>query len=308
MQPRDRLESILDRVSIDHTYISGSEVIIGVNKFKVDHEEEIENLAIDNTTVRNSQIEKLRLLKEARDSALAKASLEALSQCASTGTGNLLALAVDAAKARCTLGEISSALEDAWGRHSPVIKVVSGVYKAEYGNSVDVDKVAMEKRLTSAGIDFGKRVCRKRRPPTSHPCCKDGPGLTPNLSLIAKDGHDRGAKVVATGFADLGYDVDIGPLFQTPGEVARQAADADVHAVAVSSLAAGHKTLVPELIAELKKVNMGDRVVIVGGVIPHQDYKFLYDEGVDCIFGPGTKIPIAASEVIEKIREKNSVS
>ncbi|KAI8819348.1 methylmalonyl-coenzyme A mutase-like protein [Fimicolochytrium jonesii] len=259
---------------------SGQEVIVGVNKFQVKDDNPVEVLAIDNTQVRLAQIAKIKSVKENRNQDQATAALAALTQCAETGKGNTLALAIEAARARCTVGEITSALEQVWGRHNPTVRVVSGAYKSEYGDSDDISKTL---KMVE---DFMERQGRRPRI---------------LVGKMGQDGHDRGAKVIASGFADLGFDVDIGPLFQTPAELARQAVDADVHVVGVSSQAAGHKTLVPELISELQKLGAGDRLVVVGGVIPQQDYAFLYDAGVGCIFGPGTKIPVAAQEVVQKI-------
>ncbi|KAJ3066424.1 hypothetical protein HDU98_010300 [Podochytrium sp. JEL0797] len=260
---------------------SGKEVIVGVNKYTLKEEDPIENLAIDNTEVRNKQIEKIVALKANRDEAAAQASLNALTECAEGKEGNLLELAITSARARCTVGEISYALEKVWGRFNPTIRVVSGAYKSEYGQK---DEITTTLDMINA---FAEKAGRRPR------------------ILVAKmgqDGHDRGAKVIASGFADLGFDVDIGPLFQTPAEVARQAVDADVHVVGISSQANGHKTLVPMLVAELKKLGAEDKLVICGGVIPAQDYDFLYKAGVACIFGPGTKIPLAAQEVVSKIK------
>ncbi|KAI9197349.1 methylmalonyl-CoA mutase-domain-containing protein [Polychytrium aggregatum] len=260
---------------------SGKEVIVGVNKYKAAKEEPVEVLAIDNTQVRLAQIDKIRQVKESREPKRAEAALAALTKCAETNDGNLLALAIEAARARCTLGEISYALEQVWGRHNPAVRVVSGAYKSEYGEYDEITKT----------LDMAEEFLKRE-------------GRRPRI-LVAKmgqDGHDRGAKVIASGFADLGFDVDIGPLFQTPSEVARQAVDADVHVVGVSSQAAGHKTLVPQLVAELKKLGAEDKLVVVGGVIPQQDYEFLYSAGAACIFGPGTRIPLAAQEVIQKIK------
>ncbi|KAJ3107573.1 hypothetical protein HDU97_003878 [Phlyctochytrium planicorne] len=259
---------------------SGKEVIVGVNKYKIASDESVEVLAIDNTSVRNQQIEKIKKLKANRDEARVQAALTALTTSAETTEGNLLALAIEASRSRATVGEISASLEKIWGRHNPDIRVVSGAYKSEYGDSDDIGKTM--KAVEEFGVKFGRR-----------------PRIL--VAKMGQDGHDRGAKVIASGFADLGFDVDIGPLFQTPAEVARQAVDADVHIVGVSSQAAGHKTLVPELIKELKKVGADDKIIVVGGVIPQQDYKFLYDAGVHCIFGPGTKIPVAALEVVQKV-------
>ncbi|KAG3289597.1 methylmalonyl-CoA mutase, mitochondrial [Ictidomys tridecemlineatus] len=269
---------------------SGSEVIVGVNKYQLEKEESVEVLAIDNTSVRKTQIEKLKKIKSSRDQALAERCLAALTQCAASGDGNILALAVDAARARCTVGEITDAMKKVFGEHKANDRMVSGAYRQEFGES---------KEITSAINRVHKFMERE--------------GRRPRL-LVAKmgqDGHDRGAKVIATGFADLGFDVDIGPLFQTPREVAQQAVDADVHAVGVSTLAAGHKTLVPELIKELNALGRPDILVMCGGVIPPQDYEFLYEVGVSNVFGPGTRIPKAAVQVlddIEKCLEKKQQS
>ncbi|KAI5611229.1 methylmalonyl-CoA mutase, mitochondrial, partial [Silurus asotus] len=269
---------------------SGSEVIVGVNKYRLENEESVEVLSIDNTIVRQKQIEKLQKVRESRDADVAKRCLDAIQQCAQTRDGNLLGLAVEAARARCSVGEITDAMKAVFGEHKASTRMVSGAYRSEFGEHEEIT-------LTySRVVQFKKHE-----------------GRNPRL-LVAKmgqDGHDRGAKVIATGFADLGFDVDIGPLFQTPREVAQQAVDADVHCVGVSTLAAGHKTLVPELIKELRNLNRPDILVICGGVIPPQDYTFLYESGVCCIFGPGTRIPQAAVEVIDSIEkslEKNRQS
>ncbi|CAH7220922.1 methylmalonyl-CoA mutase, mitochondrial [Phodopus roborovskii] len=261
---------------------SGSEVIVGVNKYQLEKEDSVEVLAIDNTSVRKKQIEKLTKIKSSRDQALAERCLEALTQCAATGDGNILALAVDAARARCTVGEITDALKKIFGEHKANDRMVSGAYRQEFGES---------KEITYTINRVSKFMERE--------------GRRPRL-LVAKmgqDGHDRGAKVIATGFADLGFDVDIGPLFQTPHEVAQQAVDADVHAVGVSTLAAGHKTLIPELIKELSALGRPDILVMCGGVIPPQDYEFLYKAGVSNIFGPGTRVPKAAVQVLDDIEK-----
>ncbi|XP_023068747.1 methylmalonyl-CoA mutase, mitochondrial [Piliocolobus tephrosceles] len=269
---------------------SGSEVIVGVNKYQLEKEDAVEVLAIDNTSVRNRQIEKLQKIKSSRDQALAERCLAALTECAASGDGNILALAVEASRARCTVGEITDALKKVFGEHKANDRMVSGAYLQEFGES---------KEITSAIKRVHKFMERE--------------GRRPRL-LVAKmgqDGHDRGAKVIATGFADLGFDVDIGPLFQTPHEVAQQAVDADVHAVGVSTLAAGHKTLVPELIKELNSLGRPDILVMCGGVIPPQDYEFLFEVGVSNVFGPGTRIPKAAVQVlddIEKCLEKKQQS
>ncbi|XP_047429894.1 methylmalonyl-CoA mutase, mitochondrial [Mugil cephalus] len=261
---------------------SGSEVIVGVNKYRLEKEETVEVLAIDNTIVRQKQIEKLKEVRATRDPEVAKKCLAAIEECSRTREGNLLALAVEAARARCSVGEITDAMKKVFGEHKASTRMVSGAYRSEFGEHEEI--TLAHNRVT----EFKKHE-----------------GRNPRL-LVAKmgqDGHDRGAKVIATGFADLGFDVDIGPLFQTPLEVAQQAVDADVHCVGVSTLAAGHKTLVPELIKELRKLNRPDILVICGGVIPPQDYEFLYQSGVCAIFGPGTRIPRAAVEVIDNIEK-----
>ncbi|XP_043918593.1 methylmalonyl-CoA mutase, mitochondrial [Protopterus annectens] len=261
---------------------SGAEVIVGVNKYRLPEEERVEVLAIDNSSVRNKQIEKIKQVKASRDSMVAEQSLNAITECARTGEGNLLALAVEAARARCTLGEITDAMKKVFGEHKAVDRMVSGAYRDEFGESDEI----------SAALQRVQRF-------------QEHEGRRPRI-LVAKmgqDGHDRGAKVIATGFADLGFDVDIGPLFQTPREVAQQAIDADVHCVGVSTLAAGHKTLVPDLIKELKSLGRRNILVLCGGVIPPQDYEYLYDCGVSSIFGPGTRIPKAAVQVLDDIEK-----
>ncbi|XP_029768129.1 methylmalonyl-CoA mutase, mitochondrial [Terrapene carolina triunguis] len=261
---------------------SGSEVIVGVNKYQLEKEETVEVLAIDNSSVRTKQIEKLEKVKASRDEAAAQQCLTALTECAATGQGNLLALAVEAARARCTVGEITEAMKKVFGEHRASDRMVSGAYRQEFGESDEI-------------LHAINRVNK----------FMEREGRRPRL-LVAKmgqDGHDRGAKVIATGFADIGFDVDIGPLFQTPREVAQQAVDADVHCVGVSTLAAGHKTLVPELIKELNALGRPDILVMCGGVIPPQDYDFLYDSGVSSVFGPGTRIPKAAEQVLDDIEK-----
>lgn len=258
---------------------SGSETIVGVNKYKLEKEGDINVLAIDNTEVRKSQIEKIQKLRENRDETRAQTALENI-KLGAASNGNLLELSVEAARARCTLGEISAAMESVFGRHKAAERMVSGAYKSEYGEDDEIS------RAIARSVEFEEKEGRRPR------------------ILVAKmgqDGHDRGAKVIATGFADLGFDVDIGPLFATPSEAAQQAVDADVHVVGASSLAAGHKTLVPQLVEELTKLGRPDILVIAGGVIPPQDYDYLYERNVAAIFGPGTRIPVAAVEVIEKI-------
>jgi methylmalonyl-CoA mutase len=264
---------------------SGKEKIIGVNKHQLEKEEPIDILEVDNTAVRESQLVRLKELRDNRDENKVKESLDNLTKCAETGEGNLLDLSVIAARNRATLGEISYSLEKVYGRHKAVIRSISGVYSSEYAAKNDIDEV---RKLTD---DFEKLDGRRPR------------------ILIAKmgqDGHDRGAKVISTAFADLGFDVDIGPLFQTPEETAKQAIENDVHIVGASSLAAGHKTLIPQLVAELKKHGREDILVVVGGVIPAQDYEYLYKNGAVAIFGPGTVIPVAAKKILEELIKRES--
>ncbi|WP_342581353.1 methylmalonyl-CoA mutase [Ureibacillus sp. FSL W7-1570] len=256
------------------------ETIVGVNKYTLDYEEPIDILDIDNTLVRQKQIERINKIKAERNEEEVQRHLERLTKAAATGEENLLAVAVDAARARATLGEISDAIEKVCGRHQAVIRSISGVYSSNFSDNELIEQV---KQMTEEFLE--------------------NEGRRPRI-LIAKmgqDGHDRGAKVVATGYADLGFDVDISPLFLTPQEAAQMAVENDVHCVGVSSLAAGHKTLVPELIEELKKLGREDIIVVVGGVIPAQDYEFLYENGVSAIFGPGTVIPVAAIKIIGEI-------
>jgi methylmalonyl-CoA mutase len=259
---------------------SGQELIVGVNRYRLDHEDPLEILEVDNTAVRTSQVERLTRLRAERDDAKVDAALNAITHAAETGAGNLLALAVDAARARASLGEISDAMEQVWGRHKAVIRSISGVYSTEFGEEEEVETV---RRMAD---EFAGREGRRPRI---------------MVAKMGQDGHDRGAKVIATAFADLGFDVDIGPLFQTPEEVARQAMENDVHVVGISSLAAGHKTLLPQLVGELKKLGREDIMVVIGGVIPAQDYQFLYEHGAAAIFGPGTVIPIAAQKVLNEL-------
>ena len=257
---------------------SGNDVIVGVNAYPSPEEPLIPVLDIDNAAVRESQIKRLAQLKRERDPEAVRLSLERLEQCARVGEGNLLECAVDAARRRATLGEISSALENVWGRYEAITRTIAGVYSSE-SSSTEAFKKARQMVAEFEQVD----------------------GRRPRI-LVAKmgqDGHDRGSKVIATAFADIGFDVDIGPLFQTPREVARHAVENDVHVVGVSSLAAGHKTLVPQLIEELRKLDRDDILVVVGGVIPPQDYEFLYQAGAVGIYGPGTVIPVAARRIIE---------
>jgi len=261
---------------------SGKDVLVGVNKYRSSATDDfpIEILDIDNTAVREAQLSRLQYLKENRDAAAVDAALNALTEAARSNTGNLLALSMEAARHRATLGEISTALEKIYGRHKAVTRAIAGVYSAELSDDENFKK-AQELANKFAQLEG-------RRPRIM-------------VAKMGQDGHDRGAKVISTSFADLGFDVDIGPLFQTPAEVAMQAAENDVHVVGISSLAAGHKTLMPQLIAELKKLERDDILVIVGGVIPAQDYQFLKDAGVAGIFGPGTVISVAAQEILERL-------
>ena len=257
---------------------SGEQTIVGVNKYRLDKEDPIDILEIDNTAVREAQIARLKKLKAERNQAEVDAALDAITKCVETGEGNLLELAVDAAKKRASLGEISYACEKVVGRYKAVIRTVSGVYSSVAGEDADFEKA---KAMTD---EFAELTGRRPRI---------------MIAKMGQDGHDRGAKVVATGYADMGFDVDMGPLFQTPEETAKQAVENDVHVVGVSSLAAGHKTLVSAVIAELKKLGREDILVYVGGVIPHQDYQFLFDAGAIAVFGPGTKVSKSAIQVME---------
>ena len=257
---------------------SGEEKIIGLNEYRLEKEAPIDILAVDNTAVRESQIKRLKELRATRDNEAVKKALAAITECVKTKQGNLLELAVEAAKVRATLGEISDACEVVVGRYKAVIRSISGVYSSEVKNDKNFEHA---KELCA---EFAKKEGRQPRI---------------MIAKLGQDGHDRGAKVVATGYADIGFDVDMGPLFQTPEEAAKQAVENDVHVVGVSSLAAGHLTLVPQIIAELKKLGREDIVVIVGGVIPHQDYDELYRDGAAAIFGPGTPIATAAIKILE---------
>ncbi|WP_300283915.1 methylmalonyl-CoA mutase [uncultured Alistipes sp.] len=257
---------------------SGNDTIVGINRYRLEKEDPIDILAVDNTAVREAQIKRLAELRANRDEAKVKAALAAITECVRTKKGNLLELAVEAAKVRASLGEISDACEEVVGRYKAVIRSISGVYSAEVKND---ENFAKAKQMAE---QFAKKEGRQPRI---------------MIAKLGQDGHDRGAKVVATGYADIGFDVDMGPLFQTPAEAAKQAVENDVHVVGVSSLAAGHKTLVPQIVAELAKLGREDIVVIVGGVIPHQDYDDLYKAGAAAIFGPGTPISTAAIRILE---------
>jgi methylmalonyl-CoA mutase len=266
---------------------SGQDVIVGVNKYKLKNEDLIEARDIDNMAVRESQIARLNAIKQKRDAALVNAALAAITSAAESGTGNLLDLSIQAIRLRATVGEVSDAMEKAFGRHRADTNKVSGVYAAAY-DAAKGDTLEYWEALKADIAAFAENEGRRPRV---------------MIGKLGQDGHDRGAKVVATAFADLGFDVDMGPLFQTPEECARQAIENDVHAVGLSTLAAGHKTLVPAIIAELKKQGADDIVVFVGGVIPRQDYDFLNAAGVKGIFGPGTPIPVSAREVLEQIQK-----
>ncbi|MGV0983822.1 MAG: methylmalonyl-CoA mutase [Limnohabitans sp.] len=261
---------------------SGKDVIVGVNKYKLAKEDLVDTLSIDNVKVRDGQIERLNKIRATRDSAAVQAALDALTASAESGQGNLLDLSIQAIRLRATVGEVSDALEKAFGRHRADTQKVTGVYAAAYDSAEGWEQ--LQKEIAAFADQYGRR-----------------PRVM--IAKLGQDGHDRGAKVVATAYADLGFDVDMGPLFQTPEECARQAIENDVHAVGVSTLAAGHKTLVPAIIAELKKQGADDIIVFVGGVIPRQDYEMLYDAGVKGIYGPGTPIPASAKDVLEQIKK-----
>ena len=277
--PKMRIEEAAARrqAAID----SGRDVIVGVNAYPSQEQPLIPVLDIDNDAVRASQLRRLARLKRERDNDAVLESLERLEQCAAGGQGNLLECAVDAARKRATLGEISTALERIWGRYQATTRTIAGVYSAESSS-------AEEFRKAQQMVAEFEQV-EGRRPRIL-------------VAKMGQDGHDRGAKVIATAFADIGFDVDIGPLFQTPREVARNAAESDVYVVGVSSLAAGHKTLVPQLMDELRKLDREDILVVVGGVIPPQDYEFLYEAGVAGIYGPGTVIPVAAQRILSILK------
>lgn len=266
---------------------SGKDVIVGVNKYQLEKEDPVEVLSIDNTAVREQQMNKIKKIKETRNAKLCQENLDSLKSIAKgEKEGNLLEAAVAAAKSRATVGEISDAMGEAFGYHRAITKTLTGAYKNQFGEDASEISSTIKK-----AEDFEQAEGRR-------------PRLM--VSKMGQDGHDRGAKVIATGFADLGFDVDVGPLFQTPAEVAQQAVDSDVHVVGVSTLAAGHKTLVPQLVNELKKHGREDILVICGGVIPPKDYDFLYEHGCCAVYGPGTRIPVAASELIDKIAENLS--
>ena len=264
---------------------SGKDIIVGVNQYRLDKEDPIDILEVDNTAVRQAQLDRLATLKRERDKDKVAASLKAISDCAKGGKGNLLELSIEAAKQRATLGEISTAIEEVSGRYKAVIRSISGIYSSESGE----DKVFGEARELAQ--EFASKEGRQPRI---------------MIAKMGQDGHDRGAKVVSTGYADIGFDVDIGPLFQTPAEAAKQAVENDVHILGISSLAAGHKTLIPQVIGELKKLGREDIMVIAGGVIPAQDYEFLYKAGVIAIFGPGTRVSEAGKQILKVLLETYS--
>jgi len=261
----------------------GEEIIVGVNKYQLEEEPSIDILDIDNTAVREGQIQRLKEVREGRDEERCNKMLDALTAAAQDGTGNLLALAVDAARARATVGEISDALEKVYSRHRAVTRSIAGVYSSAYEGDGEFASIqqAVENFAQAEGRRPRMLVCK-----------------------LGQDGHDRGAKVIATAFADLGFDVDIGPLFQTPEEAVREAIENDVHVIGISSQAAGHKTLVPQVIEGLKKEGVEDIIVICGGVIPPQDYDEMLSFGVSAIYGPGTNILLAAHDVLRIIRER----
>ncbi|MDD2332392.1 MAG: methylmalonyl-CoA mutase family protein, partial [Candidatus Cloacimonetes bacterium] len=276
--PKMRIEEAAARkqAKID----SGAETIVGVNKFRLDKEEAMDILEVDNSAVREAQLARLAKLRTGRNQQKVDSCLAAITYAAETGEGNLMELAVYAARERASLGEISLAMEKVFGRHQASIKLINNVYSNEYMNMNEIDTV---RALTDKFAELD--------------------GRRPRI-LVAKmgqDGHDRGAKVVSTAYADMGFDVDVGPLFQTPEETARQAVENDVHVIGMSSLAAGHKTLLPQLIGELHKLGREDIMVVVGGVIPAQDYDFLLEHGASAIFGPGTKLPYAAELIIKEL-------
>jgi methylmalonyl-CoA mutase len=261
---------------------SGKDIIVGVNSYRLEKEDPIDILQVDNSAVRAAQLERLKKLKKERDDSRVATSLDAITKCANDGNGNLLELAIEAARVRATLGEISYSIEKVSGRYKAVIRSISGIYSGESG----LDSSFCE--ACELANQFASIVGRRPRI---------------MVAKMGQDGHDRGAKVVSTGYADIGFDVDIGPLFQTPAEVARQAVENDVHVLGVSSLAGGHKTLIPQVIEELKKLGREDIMVIAGGVIPAQDYDYLYHTGVVAIFGPGTRVSETGKELLKVLLE-----
>ena len=276
--PKLRIEETAARRQADID--RGDQVIVGVNKYRLNEEDDLDIRDIDNDAVRAAQVNRLEKIKKQRDENNCSQALSNLEAVAAAG-GNLLAAAVEASRARATVGEISMAMEKVFGRHRAEVKTLAGVYGAAYEG--DEDFIAIQHELEKFTKDEGRR---------------------PRMLVVkmGQDGHDRGAKVIATAFADIGFDVDVGPLFQTPEEAAQDAIDNDVHVIGISSQAAGHKTLAPKLIEALNQRDAGDILVICGGVIPQQDYEFLYEKGVKAIFGPGTNIPAAASKILDLIR------
>jgi methylmalonyl-CoA mutase len=262
---------------------SGQETIVGVNKFRLQKEDPIDILEIDNSAVRRSQVSRLEKMKAERNETLVKKTLTSIIKAAETGKGNLLELSIEAAKARASLGEISDAMEKKFGRHKAVVQSVSGVYNSAFGEGKQMERI--------------KRRCETFME-------KEGRRPRILMAKMGQDGHDRGSKVISTAFADMGFDVDVGPLFQTPEETARQAVENDVHIIGMSSLAAGHKTLLPQLAAALKKLERADIMIVVGGVIPAQDYEYLYQNGASAVFGPGTIIPTAAEKVLDELYKR----
>lgn len=280
--PKMRIEeaSARTQAKID----SGKQIIVGTNRYRLEKEDPIDILEIDNTAVRKSQIERLNKLKAERNNTEVQAALKAITKCVETGEGNLLELAVDAAKKRASLGEISYACETIVGRYKAVIRSINGVYSSVAASDGEFENAQMLARKFAELEGRQPRIM---------------------IAKMGQDGHDRGAKVVATGYADIGFDVDMGPLFQTPAEAAKQAVENDVHVLGVSSLAAGHKTLIPQVIEELKKLGREDIMIIAGGVIPHQDYQYLYDAGVVGIFGPGTSVAKAAVDILNLLLQSH---
>jgi methylmalonyl-CoA mutase len=279
--PKMRIEEAAARrqAKID----SASEAIVGTNCYRLEEEEPIDILEVDNTAVRDAQLKRLKKLRAERDEEKVQKNLDAITKAAETGEGNLLELSVEAARNRASLGEISDAIEKISGRHKAVIRSISGVYSSEYKKTGEIEKV--KKMADEFEANEGRR-----------------PRIM--VAKMGQDGHDRGAKVVSTAFADMGFDVDIGPLFQTPAETAAQAVENDVHVIGMSSLAAGHKTLLPQLVSELEKLGRDDIMIVVGGVIPTQDYDYLREHGASHIFGPGTVLPVSAQKVLEELNER----
>ncbi|MFQ5765289.1 MAG: methylmalonyl-CoA mutase, partial [Rhodospirillales bacterium] len=279
--PKQRIEEAAARkqARIDR----GEEVIVGVNKYPPDNDDAVELLEVDNTAVRENQIKRLAAMRESRDETACRAALDALTQAAESGEGNLLALAIDATRARASVGEISDALEKVFTRHRAQIRSVTGIYGSAYEGDEGFQKIRREVEAFA-----------------------EAEGRRPRMMVVklGQDGHDRGARVIATAFADIGFEVDIGPMFQTPEEAAREAIENDVHVIGVSSQAAGHKTLVPQMIAALEEGGAGDIVVVCGGVIPAADYDFLRENGVAAIYGPGTHIPTAAAEIMDMVQKR----